>query len=324
MKESIRLGGISAAPGEKTQGILLVPGTTLSMPMVLINGRQEGKLFLLTAGVHSSEYPGIVAAIRLGVILDPDEICGAVAILPAVNYEGFMKRVTYVMPSDGKNLNSQFPGDLNGSDSQKLAAFLTETFHGASGFHIDLHAGDRDTELIPHIYCPTVCEEAVAEMSLEMARACHVPYIVRSRFSASEFSSAAKGGCPGILLERGGRGLWTEEEVKANMDDITAVMRLCGALPGGAPTDACEGRIVDEYYALNTPLTGFWYPNFHAGDLVHAGDCLGEIRDCFDRVLYRSEAPFYGVLLYQVCTLITILEETLLVVGRLDDTHLER
>mgnify|MGYP000326272697 CR=1 FL=1 len=62
----VSFGNLSAQAGEKSKGFLTVPGTDFTIPATLICGERPGKTVLVSGGVHSCEYVGIEAAIRLG------------------------------------------------------------------------------------------------------------------------------------------------------------------------------------------------------------------------------------------------------------------
>ena len=110
----VSFGNLSAQAGEKSKGFLAVPGTDFTIPATLICGERPGKTVLVSGGVHSCEYVGIEAAIRLAAELAPAEICGTVLILHPVNRPGFEARTPSIVPWDGCNLNREFPGRADG------------------------------------------------------------------------------------------------------------------------------------------------------------------------------------------------------------------
>src|SRR5438046_10725430 len=65
-KSNLKIGDISAQPGTKARGFLAVPNTSVQLPVVVVNGAQEGQTLLVTAGIHGGEYPCIEAGIRFG------------------------------------------------------------------------------------------------------------------------------------------------------------------------------------------------------------------------------------------------------------------
>ena len=91
----LTVGEITAAPGARARGFLTTEvgrGITARMPVVVVNGKGDGRVFAVTAGVHGAEYPGIEAATRLSRTLDPAEIQGAVIIVPVVSVPAFQWR----------------------------------------------------------------------------------------------------------------------------------------------------------------------------------------------------------------------------------------
>ena len=152
MKKILKIGTLEARAGEKVHGFYSVAGTDLTIPVTLINGSGEGKVLLLTAGVHPDEYPGIAAAIQLSQELQPEEIHGGVVIVPMTNYSGFQAKKGSHIPADGKNLNRLFPGDPNGTEGDRLAWAITQDFHSVCDYNIDLHSGGIDEEMKPLIF----------------------------------------------------------------------------------------------------------------------------------------------------------------------------
>lgn len=317
MKEVLQIGSLSAKTGEKVNGTYLVPGTNLQMPLTLVNGAMDGKIMLITAGVHGGEYPSIAAAIQLAKELDPKMIHGAVVVAPLVNQSGFEAKDSSHVPADGKNLNRLFPGDQSGTVGDRLAWAITRDFHQVCDYNIDLHAGNYDEDLTPFVYYPAAGGEKVEETSRQMALACGVKYITRSTATTGLYNSAAIQGLPSILIERGGNGLWSQQEAEADRQDVYAVLRLLGFLEGENPTKE-DPVLVPSVQYYGSEATGCWYPCWKTGDRISKGDLLGEIRDYTDEVLCRYVAEFDGVMLYQTSSLAIIRNKSLMAFGKLD------
>src|SRR2546428_3423183 len=56
MKRPLQVGGVAARAGRKVAGFLEVSGTDVRMPLTLVNGIDEGKTLLITAGTHGGGY----------------------------------------------------------------------------------------------------------------------------------------------------------------------------------------------------------------------------------------------------------------------------
>ena len=181
MKENIEFGGISCAPGEKKQGMMTFADTGISSPMTLINGKEDGKVVLLTTGIHGGEYPSIESVLELAQELQPGDITGALVILHPVNVDGFLERVSGIYPKSGENLNRQYPGSREGTIGQRFACALTYDVIRKCDFMIDTHGGDLHEVLPPYVYYPGVGDQEVAEQSRQAALRVNAKYMVRSQ-----------------------------------------------------------------------------------------------------------------------------------------------
>ena len=76
MKRTLQVGGVAAKAGRKVAGFLEVSGTDVRMPLTLVNGINEGKTLLITAGIHGGEYASIEATIRLATQVQINEVSG--------------------------------------------------------------------------------------------------------------------------------------------------------------------------------------------------------------------------------------------------------
>ena len=287
----------------KTQHFVSVPGTGLSYPETLIRGAAEGPRVTVSAGVHCREYIGIEAVNRLAAELQPEQIRGELRLIHAVNYSGFIVRSGDVCPEDGKNLNRVFPGDPEGSSTDRLAAFLEREVIAGSDAVIDLHSGGFCEELIPHVYFHGACAPEINARSEEIARCVNVPFIYRSSAKNGFYSYAGQCGVPAIILERGGRGVWSEDEVLADMEDVRNILRFLGVLDDGVPAVRREPCLMTGGWFEDAPADGCWYPARHAGDRVSRGEELGQIRSVFGEVLHTCIAEADGVILYQTASL---------------------
>ena len=120
MSDTLSVCGLTICRGSKLRTMLPVPGTEIEIPLTIINGAFDGPTLLVTAGIHGGEYPGIAAAMELGRSLDPQEIHGSLIMLHPVNIQGFWARREFIVPEDGKNLNRVFPGNPDGTLSERL------------------------------------------------------------------------------------------------------------------------------------------------------------------------------------------------------------
>ncbi|MDD2954917.1 MAG: succinylglutamate desuccinylase/aspartoacylase family protein [Oscillospiraceae bacterium] len=304
MKDKITVGPLTASPGERVQGYYPVPGSDMRIPVTVINGDGDGKRVLVTSGVHGGEYPGIQASIELAGELTPRGMQGAVILVHPVNVTGFEAKNSACFPEDGKNLNRLFPGDPNGTLGERVAWCMTEDFHSQADFYIDLHAGNADEELTKLAFVPGACDPEVARASLAAAAYVDVPLAIRSgSINGACGSAAAVHGVPGILLERGGNGIWSRQEVDDNKADVKNLLRYLGVLPGQAEKYGDGPAYVTNALYLNAGETGCFIPFVRAGEDVKKGQLMAEIRDYFGRVLAAYYSEIDGRIFYMKSSL---------------------
>lgn len=301
-KESITFGGITAEPGEKASGFAEVLNTGCKFPLTVINGAKEGKTLLITAGIHGGEYPCIETAIELAQELKPEELSGQVVIIHPVNLKGFYDRAAYIFPEDEekKNLNRLFPGDPNGTIGDKVAYVLTTEYQEKSDFYIDMHGGDIPEVLPPYVYHPGIGDnkEVLSYADQASRYVTNAKYNFRSVATTGAYNSCAIRGIPSILIERGGGGIWSREEVDNYKDDVINVMKFL-KIVDGMPKEP-SGNTIDVTKAvyLDATATGCWYPTVKLEEKVKKGQKIGEIKDVFGNLLAEYFAEFDSTVIF--------------------------
>src|SRR3954452_7686445 len=119
--------------------------------------------------------------------------------------QSFTERSPFVIPEDGKNLNRAFPGDPDGTYTEKLAHDIYTQLIEPADAVLDLHGGDLVEALEPFaIYSNPE--------SRDLALAFGLPYVVESAqgsLNGMTCASAARG----VIAEAGGIGQLEEPAV---------------------------------------------------------------------------------------------------------------
>jgi uncharacterized protein len=272
------------------RGVLQLAGEDL--PCIRARGAQDGPDVSLIGGIHGCEYSSIAAVVRVMRELDVDELSGSITAVPVVSMESFRQRSPFVVPADGKNLNRTFPGDPNGSYTDRLAHDIFTRLIEPADALLDLHGGDLVEALEPFALYTGV------EPSHAMALAYGLPYVVASTDSLAGMTAtaAANAGIPAIIAEAGGIGQLDESAVQLLADGTRAALRVLGALPG--EPGAARSRDVGDFVWMRCARAGFWAAAVGPGDAVEAGALLGEVRDLYGDVIEEIRAPKPGVLLF--------------------------
>jgi uncharacterized protein len=287
---------IPASTGQRHWSGYVEPPSGPALPCTIIRGHASGKKLLVTAGIHGAEYSAIEAARRL-TQLAPDDLVGEITILPIVNIGAFWNHQPYVNPLDGKNINRVFPGKTDGSPSEQLAAWLVGTAMTGMDAYVDLHCGDIIEALLPFAIFA-----AHDGRSGELAMASGLPFVVRSAGVGHSYGAATELGIPGVLLESGGNGLWTEESVGLLENGVKGIMGKLGMLPARNASVTPAPRVC-RMEVTKAPVSGFWHPAVSPAATVERGATLGVIHDLVGpgkRVIVAEQS---GPVLYHVTSL---------------------
>jgi len=313
-QQTLVVGSAQAAPGSKATGYLEVPGTPIRMPITVVNGAAPGPRVSITAGVHGGEYPGIEAAIQTAAGLDPKNVRGQVVVVHIVDVPAFHARSIYVCPLDGKNPNRVFPGNAEGTASERLAYTLFTEVIAPATHYVDLHGGDINEALEPFTILVDSGAPAVDAASLDLARVFGIPYVIRGRVSGGTYSAAAKRNIPSILAEAGGQGLLQPEALRIHLRGLRNVLRHLGVVPG-EPEPVAPMVLLTQLHWVTSAHTGLFYCEVTPGDRVTKGQRVGETRDYFGARLAEITAPAAGIVLFTVTTPATSVSDPLFGVG---------
>ena len=116
------------------------------------------------------------------------------------------------------------------------------TSNPEADFLLDLHGGDWNEELAPLVFFPCGAGQTVEQETRRAAQALSVSMRVCSTARNGLYSWAAQKGIPALLLERGGNGRWTPEEVDADCAGQMEKLRRDAELRG--PCKICRAGFV--------------------------------------------------------------------------------
>jgi uncharacterized protein len=294
-------------PGQKAAGFFTFDDPLLGKyrwPYVAAVGREPGLRFLLTAGIHAAEYTGVLAAIRLGQHLDPAHVRGTLLILPLLNVPGFYERSIYVNPEDNQNLNRAFPGNPEGSWSERFAHHLLNDIVLHVDRDMDLHAGDMIEDLEPFVGWRETGNAEVDRASRQMLDSYGVRWATVSVPSPGRagmlYATAAERGIPAVLAESGRCGLPEEPAIQRHVDGVLNIWRTLGLLTDEPPRQVDPPRLLRRNEWLRSEHEGVFLCRVHPGQHVQAGELLGQMIDLLGNHLADITSPLTGVVLFTV------------------------
>ncbi len=308
----LTVGPVTVRAGEKGSGFLEVPagrdaGTRI--PITVIRGARPGPTLALIGGTHGVEVAPILALQQLRAVVDPTQLTGTLLIVHIANMPSYLGRTIYYSPIDGKNLNRVYPGDANGTVSQRIAHLITTQIIDRADYLVDMHAGDGNESLRPYLYWNKLgVDTMVDERARQLALAWGADHIIidttRTRDVANSIytqNTAHLRGKPAITTETGAMGLAESEMVQRNLDGALRILRHLGMLAGPVTLTAAPVWL-GKYAVLTSPETGTWHPLVERAHTVAKGAVIGRVTDFFGAVIAEVKAPFDGEIMYVVGT----------------------
>jgi hypothetical protein len=304
---SFTVGTATAAVGQKATGFLEVSAGSdagTSIPVAVIHGARPGPVLALVSGAHGTEYASIIVLEKLIQSLDPAQVSGTVIILPLVNRASFDQKVPHVNPVDGKSMNRFYPGNPNGTQTERASWLITKQVVERCDYLIDYHGGDLDENLRPYSYWPKSGNAKQDSITRDMNLAFGLDTIIvwsdRPKDpNASRYldNTANTRGKPAIAVEAGYSGTVEPQDVHALVSGTLSVMRYLKMLPG-APTMLEHPVWIGKIDTVASDQAGIFYPLVQRGTYVAQGMKIGYVTDYFGKVIYEAAAPAAGVVLY--------------------------
>ena len=292
------------------------------LPIVIIKGKEKGKTLTVIAGVHGYEYPPIIAVQEFLREVEPERLSGNLIILPLSNPDSFYARSPFVNPNDKVNLNNAFPGKANGTVTQQIAHFITDSIIPMTDIFLDIHGGDASEDLVPFVcYYNHEGRPEQTKLAKELSEASGFSNVVSYPYSLKDsdaakyaFKQAVQDGKVGLSFEAGKLGNVQKEAVELHKNGIYHVMQHLKMYGTLLHSPSNVKKYNDQVY-VKVPKRGIYYSDFRAGDTVSIDEEIGYISNEYGEVIERVYAPASGIILYKIGTPPVNPGETLMCIG---------
>jgi predicted deacylase len=289
------LGTASADPGEIDTGRLEVgetrDGSPIGLPVAVINGAADGKTLYMQAASDGDELNGVGVVQQLVPRLDPAELAGTLLVVGIVNYHAFQV-AEHRNPIDDTKMNRAYPGDREGTSSERIAAATYETATRAD-LILDLHQGST-SRMINEARVRCGPHHRLHEECLELAKAFGTGFVLDQKGPDGQIARAAPDeGIPTIDPELGGSVGWDEESIRVGVEGTFDVLRHYGFLDGAVelqPQTRATG--FDRY---GSPVGGLVRFQRDLGERVDENDRLFEVTDAFGTTKTEVRADNPGI-----------------------------
>jgi predicted deacylase len=258
-----------------------------TVPVRIGTAGTGGPVGVLTASVHGDEGPWSTIAInRMLGRAQASELIGTLRVVP-VAHPLATEADARQTELDLLDLNNSFPGDENGTHTQRLARLLAEKVLDGSNVVLDVHGGGSW-----NINCFTYRFPG----SHELADWIRTPLICDGPDRPTSLTGYARGqGATAVWIEMGGRGEFEDERIEAVAKGLRHALGKAGVM---TPVDA-EGAdpiVATDKVALTTSTPGIYRPVIRERGLstvVEAGTLIGELLDpVSSQVIQQFVAPY--------------------------------
>lgn len=305
------IAGATIAPGTRADFRIIVPegrdGATF-IPVTVIHGRQAGKVLAMVAGVHGFEFASILAAERLAERVDPATLSGTLLIVRIANINGFEGRSPNVNPVDRKNLNRVFPGNPQGTQTERIADLIAREVVARSDFLMDVHSGDGAEFLDAFVGAYGGPLATDFPLALEVARGFGFPNIVRYSMTSQAQIDTGRSlnrqgvamGKPTILVEIGQNGSREEAHVAAIVTGVENALSILGISDRPVTPMPPPMRLFEGSTSLGAGSAGVYHPVDPRPRMLAKGELVGTIRDYSGKEVEQLLSPVDGYALYGI------------------------
>ena len=328
--EALVIDGKTIKAGTKESWSMIAGETALGpvgVPVTVINGKENGPVFAITAATHPSEVTGVLASALLAKRIDPNELSGAILIVHVQNVKGFESRTKYLNPLDNVNFSKAFPLEKlpdtvheerhaiyhrGTSLSHYIAEKIDSEIISHADYHVDLHGGELHELMTPNIEIFPQGQVELDKKIRFLAKAFGFPVIWETAAGSianlpsygtkatASTRSSVKGaafmrGIPSVTCEIGSEGTLDMKEVDLALRGLESVMAHLDMIEGKkAPLD--HSRVLKGGVVLYARRGGLFVSNVTVGEDFPKGKVLGKTYNLAGDVVETFVAPANGFL----------------------------
>jgi predicted deacylase len=306
MTRDLTIEGITARSGERVRGQIsvleLADGSTVQLPLVLINGAKPGPRLYIGAGIHGDEVTGIALVNRALAGIDPQTLSGSVVCCPVqqplalvadhrLPISQYLKSPLDQAPTDAWTC---FPGDADGNIAQVMAATLFKLIRQCDA-GIDVHTPTRGGRYVPIAILPHMNLGDAAQKAERMAHLLGTGWIMRGDRGMYVSDGilcveATKAGVPCLTFEIAEGGRLEEDQVAIGAQCVTNLLIGLGMIEGN-PVPPPQNHVMREFIGLRANRGGLLVAEAPLGAAVKAGDVLCRILNVYGDEVETVSAP---------------------------------
>ncbi len=287
------------------------------MPFVIVHGARPGPTVYLQAVSDGDELNGLAVARQVTGELDPGELSGTVVCVLVAN-PGALAAGQAADPRDGRKLNRCFPGQADGTVTERLAYALFHELALRCDLAIDLHQ-NGSTPMVNEVRVRTGARGPKHADCLELALAFGARFVLDQQGPQGQLARAAPArGVPTIDPELGGNAGVDPRAVAVGVAGVRRVLHAYGLLPG-RPEPVERPYIARRLVPVIAARGGVITYHVELGERLAAGQQIATVTDIFGRQPAAVTAPCDGVFWSHGRDPMVSLGDTVATIGARDD-----
>jgi uncharacterized protein len=301
------VGTAKAQRGQKAYGVMTVPAGVdagYDIPVAVIHGGRPGPVLAVVSGAHGTEYASILAVQDLiNAPIDLANLSGTLILVPIVNIPSFEKLTPHVNPNDNKSMNSRYPGDMGGTQSDRASFVITKEVVEQCDHLIDLHGGDLDENLRPYSYWTVTGNAKQDALSRELILAFGLDHIIISDRpkdpKASRYleNTASTRGKASFTAEAGRSGPPDPNDALMLVNGVLHVMGQL-KMTSQSVQPVAKPIWIENVVTITADQVGTFYPQVNRDAHVTKGARIGVVKDYLGRQTAEIIAPDTGIILF--------------------------
>lgn len=273
--------------------VRLYTDTTMSIPVYVKRGKQDGPTLFLSAAIHGDELNGIEIINRIINSKSIKNLKGTLIAVPMVNVYGVLNQSRYL--PDRRDLNRSFPGSSRGSLAARIAHLFLNEIVKKADYGIDFHTGAIHRSNLPQIRADLDDTD-----TLEFAKAFAVPVMLNANTRDGSLREAASELNTKVLLYEAGEALRFDElAIRAGVKGTINAMRHLGMITKSRKknTVKIEPFIARQSGWVRASESGLVVHHKQLGDFVQKGEALATISDPFGQTLDEVISNADGIII---------------------------
>jgi predicted deacylase len=271
----------------------------ISIPVIILKGKEDGPILGLIAAIHGNELNGIKVIQESVKHINVNELKGTVIAIPGLNALSIGQDKRRFV--DEEDLNRNFPGKANGNRSQQYVWQINQKILPKLDYLIDMH-----TASFGRINSLYIRGELGDEKISKMAMLQDADIVLNNKGvpSAGDNIAATRTmraeamlkGIPTITVEYGNPQVYQEDMVNRGVVGVKNVMKWLEmqsfTIPEIKPAVICKKSYwvyVDQGGLLEIPV--------ELNQIIENGELIGVLKNPFGEVIKEYFAPEKGIVI---------------------------